>query len=57
MLDLTNPTTPVIAYEYDTSPFSGESFNGAFGVYPFALNNKIFVTDRDDMLFIFGFLV
>lgn len=55
VLDLTNPTSPTIAYEYDTSPISEEGFSGAFGVYPFALNNKIFVTDRDNMLFIFGF--
>ncbi|MBW8051878.1 MAG: choice-of-anchor B family protein [Cytophagales bacterium] len=54
VFDLTDPTSPTIADEYDTSPLSGESFGGAFGVYPFALNNKIFVLDVDSGLFIFN---
>lgn len=54
VFDLTDPTSPTIADEYDTSPLSGEVFGGAFGVYPFALNNKIFVLDEDSGLFIFN---
>lgn len=54
--DITDPTQPVLADEYDTSPLSGEyDFRGAWGCYPFAPSRNIYVNDRPSGLFIFSF--
>lgn len=54
VFDITDPTQPKIAAEFDTAPdFTGESFNGTFGVYPFAPSGNIYVSDQDNGLYIF----
>ncbi|MEE9167971.1 MAG: choice-of-anchor B family protein [Candidatus Neomarinimicrobiota bacterium] len=55
VLDISDPTEPVIIDEYDTSPESGEGFAGAFGVYPFAPSGHIYISDWDNGLYIFLF--
>ena len=53
ILDVSNPTQITLAAHFDTSEKSGEGFEGAFGVYPFAPSGNIYVSDRDNGLFIF----
>ncbi len=54
MFDLLNPAFPVMVDEYDTTPDKDEEgFDGVFGVYPFARNNKLLATDRTKGLYIF----
>lgn len=51
--DVTDPTTPVLTDEYDTNAQTGEGYEGAFGVYPYAPGGKVYVSDIDNGLFIF----
>ena len=55
IFDISDPTQPVILDEFDTSLETGESFDGAFGVYPFAPSGNIYVSDIDEGLFVFNF--
>ena len=52
--DLSDPTQPALAFEYDTSPPSGEGWHGAFGVYPLAPSGNIYVSDMQNGLHIFS---
>ncbi len=51
--DLSNPHAPVAVDSFDTSAFSGEGFDGAFGVYPFSPSGLVLVSDWDNGLFVF----
>jgi choice-of-anchor B domain-containing protein len=53
-LDVTNPASPTVADTYDTSAFTGEGYNGAFGVYPFAEGGLVYVSDHPNGLYIFS---
>jgi hypothetical protein len=54
--DITDPTEPVLAGEYDTTPLVGENdFRGAWGCYPFAPSGNIYVNDRPVGFFVFSF--
>jgi choice-of-anchor B domain-containing protein len=56
VFDITNPTNPMLAGHYDTTPLTGEFvFQGAWGCYPFAPSGNIYVNDRPDGFFIFAF--
>jgi hypothetical protein len=56
VFDITDPTDPVLADAYDTTPLTGENdFRGAWGCYPFAPSGNIFVSDRPEGFFIFSF--
>jgi choice-of-anchor B domain-containing protein len=56
VFDVSDPTQICLVAEYDTSPAHvGEGFTGAFGVYPFANSENIYVSDWDNGLFIFSF--
>ncbi|MFN3940576.1 MAG: carboxypeptidase regulatory-like domain-containing protein, partial [Chitinophagales bacterium] len=50
--DVSNPSAMVKVGEYDTSPFSGNGFNGAWGVYPYFPSGIIAATDIEEGLFI-----
>lgn len=53
--DVSDPTMPRLADEYDTSPeTSGQGFSGAWGVYPLAPSGHVYVSDRANGLFIFA---
>ena len=55
--DVSDPRKPVLAGEYDTNPgISGPGFSGAFGVYPFAGSEIIYVSDVNNGLFLFSSL-
>ncbi|UCH82983.1 MAG: T9SS type A sorting domain-containing protein [Candidatus Latescibacterota bacterium] len=54
--DITDPTNPVMADEFDTTPLVGEGiFKGAWGCYPFSPSGCIFINDRPDGFFVFSF--
>jgi len=51
--DISDPTNLTQVADYDTSPnFSGNGFNGAWGVYPYLPSGNILVTDIENGLFI-----
>lgn len=52
--DATNPSNLVEVGHYDTSPFSGEGFDGAWGVYPFLPSGNLLVSDIEQGLFVLG---
>jgi len=52
VLDVSDPANITVAAHFDTNPFSGDGFSGAFGVYPFSSSGNIFVSD-DTGLYIF----
>lgn len=54
-LQIVDASVPDILVEtgyYDTSPFSGDGYNGAWGAYPFLPSGNILVSDRQEGLFI-----
>lgn len=52
--DVSDPTNIVEVGHYDTSPFTGEGFNGAWGVYPYLPSGNLLVSDIEEGLFILG---
>jgi choice-of-anchor B domain-containing protein len=52
--DVGDPTNIVEVGHYDTSPFTGDGFNGAWGVYPFSSTGDLYVSDIEGGLFILG---
>jgi len=54
VFDVSNPTSPVTLDTYDTSAFTGENYEGCYGVYPYAQSGVIYVTDFDNGLFLFS---
>lgn len=55
VFDLTDPSTPVLADTYDTNILTGEAnYNAAFGVYPYASSNIVYVSDHPNGLYLFS---
>jgi choice-of-anchor B domain-containing protein len=54
VFDISDPTNISMAAEYDTSPATGEGYDGAFGVYPFTSTGHIYVSDQTG-LYVFSF--
>ncbi|NRA11502.1 MAG: choice-of-anchor B family protein [Crocinitomicaceae bacterium] len=52
--DATNPANLIQVGSYDTSPLSGDGFNGDWGVYPYLPSGNIIVSDIENGLFILG---
>ena len=55
VFDISDPSELVIADVYDTHSSNSEGFNGAFGVYPSRETANIYINDRTNGIFIFGF--
>jgi choice-of-anchor B domain-containing protein len=53
-LDLSDPANPTVADTYDTSAQTGEGYDGAFGIYPYAPGGLIYVCDQPNGLYIFS---
>ncbi len=53
VFDLTDPTRPVVAGQYDTSKRSGDSFIGAIGAYVYLPSGNVLVCDIENGLFAF----
>lgn len=54
VVDANYPNTLVEMGNYDTSPLSGNGFNGCWGVYPYLPSGRIIASDIENGLFIFG---
>jgi hypothetical protein len=54
IFDISDPENIELAAHYDTSPVTGQGFDGAFGVYPFLPSGNILVSDQTG-LYIFQF--
>jgi len=50
--DVTRPDNMVEVGNYDTSPFTGGGFFGAWGVYPFFSSGRLIISDIEGGLFI-----
>ena len=50
--DATRPDNLVEVGHYDTSPFNGDGFNGAWGVYPFFASQRLIISDIEEGLVI-----
>lgn len=50
--DVTDPWNMIQVGHYDTSPLSGDGFNGAWGVYPYFESETIVVSDISEGLFV-----
>ncbi len=57
IFDVSDPLNITVARHFDTTEFLGEGYNfgGAFGVYPFAPENRIYVSDVTTGLWVFKF--
>jgi hypothetical protein len=52
--DVTDPSNMILVGSYDTTPLSGNGFNGAWGVYPFLPSGNLIVSDIELGLFVLG---
>lgn len=52
IVDATYPDNLIEVGQYDTSPLTGNGFNGAWGVYPYLPSGNILVSDMEEGLFI-----
>ena len=54
VLDVTNPANMVEVANYDTSPVSGDGYDGCWGVYPYLPSGNILATDVLEGLYVLG---
>ena len=54
IVDASNPDILVETGYYDTSPLTGDGYNGAWGAYPYLPSGIILVSDRQEGLFVLG---
>lgn len=54
VFDATQPNNLIEVGNYDTSPFSGNGFNGAWGVYPYLPSGNVIAADIEQGLFVLG---
>ncbi|HRK28439.1 MAG TPA: choice-of-anchor B family protein [Chitinophagales bacterium] len=52
IVDATFPNAPVEVGYYDTSPLSGDNFNGCWGVYPYLPSGILLASDMEEGLFV-----
>jgi choice-of-anchor B domain-containing protein len=56
VLDVTNPTNPQLAGQYDTYPSSnGGTYDGAWGCYPYLPSGNVLVSDIESGLYVVHF--
>jgi choice-of-anchor B domain-containing protein len=56
VLDISNPTNPTLAGQYDTYTGTGGPYTGAWGVYPYLPSGYIIVSDMVTGLYVFKFV-
>jgi len=58
VFDISNPAAPVLADEFDTSPYQTETgaevYSGAYNAYPFAPSGIVYVADHPTGLYLFS---
>ena len=50
--DVSDPENIVLTGQWDTSPFEGDGFNGAWGTYPYLPSGLVLVSDIEEGLFV-----
>jgi choice-of-anchor B domain-containing protein len=50
--DVSRPENMVEVGHYDTSPLTGDGFNGAWGVYPFFASKRLIISDIEGGLYV-----
>lgn len=55
VLDISNPTNPTIAGQYDTYPGTNGPYTGAWGVYPYLPSGYVIVSDMVTGLYVLNF--
>lgn len=55
MLDISDPTQPIMAGNYDTFASNSGTYNGAWGCYPFLPSGKILISDMETGLYVLNF--
>ena len=55
VLDISDPTAPTLAGQYDTFPGSGGTYDGAWGCYPYLPSGHIIISDMSTGLYICSF--
>ncbi len=55
VFDISDPAAPVLSRSYDTYPGAdGNSYKGAWGIYPFLPSGNVLVSDMQTGLYVFG---
>ncbi|MCH8032812.1 MAG: choice-of-anchor B family protein [Bacteroidetes bacterium] len=55
VLDISDPTDPKFAGQYDTFPGSGGNFDGAWGCYPYLPSGHVIISDISTGLYVLKF--
>jgi choice-of-anchor B domain-containing protein len=55
LLDISDPTAPALAGQYDTFPGSGGTFDGAWGCYPYLPSGHVIISDISTGLYVLKF--
>ncbi len=55
VLDISDPTQPIMAGNYDTFASNSGTYNGAWGCYPFLPSGKILISDMETGLYVLNF--
>ena len=55
ILDISDPTNPTFVGQYDTHPGTGDTYDGAWGVYPYLPSGVTIVSDIETGLYVFQF--
>jgi choice-of-anchor B domain-containing protein len=56
VLDISDPTAPTFAGQYDTFPSSGGTYDGAWGCYPYLPSGNVIISDMSTGLYVLDFL-
>ncbi len=56
VLDISDPTAPILAGQYDTFPGSGGTYDGAWGCYPYLPSGHVIISDMSTGLYVVDFL-
>ena len=56
VLDISDPTAPTLAGQYDTFPGTGGTYDGAWGCYPYMPSGNVIISDISTGLYILDFL-
>lgn len=56
VLDISDPTAPTFAGQYDTYPGSGGTYDGAWGCYPYLPSGNVIISDMSTGLYVLDFI-
>jgi choice-of-anchor B domain-containing protein len=56
VLDISDPTAPSFAGQYDTYPSTGGTYDGAWGCYPYLPSGNVIISDMSTGLYVLDFI-